>query len=268
MLINILLACEEEGMWPDAIELVLIALLPKPDGGFGPIGLLPTTPRIWMRARRQASKRWEEENKRPYLYAGKGMGANVAAWKQAALAEHAASLRHLTSYAQALLDLVKAFDKVPLWLRIREAIALKYPLRLLRLSIATYRLKRTIRIGKVISKDVFARCGITAGSGFATTEMRLVMIRAVDRALTFHRTITPTLFVDDLAAEVCGPAHVIKEELGGFIEKIAEFVAETGQELSPTKSLCTASSDELGKALCKRWERSGINIHFRKKVKA
>ena len=106
------------------------------------------------------------------------------------------------------------------------------------------------------------------GRGFATTEMRLVMIRAVDRALTFHRTITPTLFVDDLAAEVCGPAHVIKEELGGFIEKIAEFVAETGQELSPTKSLCTASSDELGKALCKRWERSGINIHFRKKVKA
>ena len=68
-------------------------------------------------------------------------------------------------YVQTLLDLVKAFDKVPLWLLIREAIALGYPLRLLRLSIATYQLKRVIRVGSVISKVVMATTGITAGSG-------------------------------------------------------------------------------------------------------
>ena len=106
-------------------------------------------------------------------------------------------------YVQTLLDLVKAFDKVPLWLLIREAIALGYPLRLLRLSIATYQLKRVIRVGSVISKVVMAATGITAGSGFATAEMRLVMVRVIDRALTLFPTITPTLFVDDLAAEVC-----------------------------------------------------------------
>ena len=95
----------------------------------------------------------------PYLYAGRWMGADVAAWKQAAAAEHAATFRHSVDYAQALLDLVKAFDKVPLWLLIREAIALEYPLRILRLSIATYQLKRRIRIGKVFSREVPAFCG-------------------------------------------------------------------------------------------------------------
>ena len=53
-----------------------------------------------------------------------------------------------TGYAQALLDLVKAFDRVPHWLLLREAYALGYPIWMLKLSIATYRLPRVIRVGK------------------------------------------------------------------------------------------------------------------------
>ena len=55
-----------------------------------------------------------------------------------------------------MLDLVKAFDKVQQWLLLREAIALGYPLKLLRLSIATYQLKRLIRVGCVMSEMVMA----------------------------------------------------------------------------------------------------------------
>ena len=84
-------------------------------------------------------------------------------------------MRHSDEYIQTLLDLVKAFDKVPLWLLVREAVALGYPLRILKLSIATYQLGRLIRIGSVVSKMVMALTGITAGSGFATSEMRLVL---------------------------------------------------------------------------------------------
>ena len=85
----------------------------------------------------------------------------------------------------------------------REAVALGYPLKLLRLSIATYQLRRVIRVGNVASKVVWPLTGITAGSGFATTEMRLAMIRVIDRALTLHPAVTPTLLVDDLAAAIC-----------------------------------------------------------------
>ena len=114
-------------------------------------------------------------------------------------------MKHSVEYVQTLLDLVKAFDKVPLWLLVREAVALGYPLKLLRLSIATHQLKRVIRLCSVVSKMVMAVTGITAGSGFATTEMRLVMIRVIDRALALFPTISPTLFVDDRAAAVCAP---------------------------------------------------------------
>ena len=196
----ILMECESTGCWSAGVGLVLIALLEKSEGGFRPVGLLPTKPRLWMRARRILAKQWEEKHKRPWLYAGKGKGANVAAWIQAATAERAAALRPSVEYAQALLDLVKAFAMVPLWLLVNDAIALGYPLKILRLSIATYLLERVIRIGSVISKIVWAFRGITDGSGFATTDMRLIMLRTVDKSCRLYPLIEPTLFVDDLAA--------------------------------------------------------------------
>ena len=129
------------------------------------------------------------------------MGADGAAWKQAARAELATTMTESAVYAQALLDLVKAFDRVPLWLLIREARIMGYPLKLLRLSIAVYKMARAIRIGTVVSFQVWGLRGITAGSGFATTEMRLVMVRVVDRALRLHPAVFPTLFVRRLG---CG----------------------------------------------------------------
>ena len=147
-------------------------------------------------------------------------------------------------------------------------MALAYPLKLFRLSIATYQLMRVIRIGKVVSKVVYAITGITAGSGFATTELRLVMIRVIDRALTLYPTITPTLFVDDLAATVCAPVKHVVKQLGGFIEYVADFISETKQALSITKSVVDASSKAVGEELVTRWKKKGIIIHYQQRVKA
>ena len=181
----------------------------------------------------------------------------MAAFIQAAAAERAAALRPAVEYAQALLDLVKAFDRVPLWLLVQEAVALGYPLRILRLSIATYRLERVIRIGKVISKGVTAARGITAGSGVATTEMRIIMIRIVDKACRLFPMVSPTLFVDDLAADVTAPEKHVVQQLGGFIETVADFIHRTGQELSKTKSLVTAYDHEAWGGALQAVEASG-----------
>ena len=37
---------EKHGRWQEAVEMVVIVLLPKPDGGFRPIGLLPWMVRV------------------------------------------------------------------------------------------------------------------------------------------------------------------------------------------------------------------------------
>ena len=113
-----------------------------------------------------------------------------------------------------------------------------------------------------------ATTGITAGLGFATTEMRLVMVRVIDRALKLFPTLTPTLFVDYLAAEVCAPAKHAISQMGGFIEYVAEFITDTKQALSTTKSNVTASSKWVGDALVERWKKKGIQIHFKHRVKA
>ena len=53
--IALLLKCERSGIWPVQVGIVVVVLLPKPDGGFHPIGLLPHLPRVWMRVRRDVA---------------------------------------------------------------------------------------------------------------------------------------------------------------------------------------------------------------------
>ena len=126
-LVRILFVAEAHGRWPAAMELVIIALIPKSDGGRRPIGLLPWLPRIWARVRRTVARQWEEANSRDYLFAGVGKGADIAAWKQAFRAEASVQVQG-GCYLQVLLDLVKAFDRVPYHVLVREAVALGFPL--------------------------------------------------------------------------------------------------------------------------------------------
>ena len=73
-LAEVLYHCETTGEWPRPIGVVVIALLPKSDGGLRPIGLIPFLVRFWTRARRAVAMKWEKENQHPFLYAGKGVG--------------------------------------------------------------------------------------------------------------------------------------------------------------------------------------------------
>ena len=78
------------GEWGEALNLVLIVLLTKSDGGLRPIGLFPTVIRVWMRARVAQARAWEAANASKHLYGSTGMGAQRAAWVEAFCAEAAA----------------------------------------------------------------------------------------------------------------------------------------------------------------------------------
>ena len=58
-----------------------------------------------MRARKIFATTWARVYDRSWIYAGTGEGADIAAWKQAARAELAATGKWRAGYAQALLDL-------------------------------------------------------------------------------------------------------------------------------------------------------------------
>ena len=242
-LLRLLFLCEATGTWPTWSTAVIVALLPKSSAGLRPIGLFPWLPKIWMKIRRQEAIRWELANDRPYLYAGPGKGANVATWTQAARAEHAASTALPLSYGMSLLDLVKAFDSVPWHVLVREGRRLGYNLWILRLSIAAYRAPRLIRIDGIVSKPVTPHRSLAAGSGLATTEMRLIMIHIVDAALKVAPHANPTLYVDDLSVEVVGTDKFVLKHLGTFTRSACEGIADNLMAVSDTKSLCIASND-------------------------
>ena len=164
-----------------------------------------------------------------------------------------------------LLDLVKAFERIPYRVLMREASRLQYPLRMIRLAIATYRLPRVIRVGTAYSDLVVAIRGIVAGSGLATTEMRIVMINIVDAALAQHPTVTPTLFVDDLSSEKDGDDEHIVRELGGFNDVVARRIHDDGMEVSQAKSVVSASSPSLGAAMVVNLMPHGIRHTLRVK---
>ena len=86
----------------------------------------------------------------PELYGGRGMGAQRAAWLAAFSAEAAAASG--ADHAAALLDLVKAFEMIPHCLLVRAARKHGFSLKVLRLSLAAYRIARTIGVDGVFSE--------------------------------------------------------------------------------------------------------------------
>ena len=59
-------------------------------------------------------------------------------------------------YTQGLMGLVKAYERIPHWILLREAIKQGYAIWLLKLSVANYRLLMVIRVDQVVSLVILA----------------------------------------------------------------------------------------------------------------
>ena len=110
--------------------------------------------------------------------------------------EHASSCQ--LASAASLIDLVKAFERVPHQQLIAEGLHWEYPTAILRLTIAAYRLGRRISVNGIVSSIVYALRGITAGSVSATTELRLLLLRALDGIVAAFPSVPLHVYVDDM----------------------------------------------------------------------
>ena len=136
------------------------------------------------------------------------MGAQKAAFQIAFIAEAAAI--NDDEFGAGLLDLVKAFETVPHHVLVQIAIELGYPLVILRLCLASYRLKRTIGVEGMFSDTVVATRGITAGSGTAATELKLLLLPLMKLLqLQWARVLVAKVYVDDLTLIVHGKREMM-----------------------------------------------------------
>ena len=171
----------------------------------------------------------------------------VAAWKFAARAE-AARLQK-AEYAAVLLDLEKAFDRVPHHQVVAAARQWGYPMGVLRLSLESYKLRRVVGVGGVFSGDIMPKRGLAAGSTHATRELRALMIGIFDRVQRMVPSAVITVYVDDTTLEFAGTHNTVMAAAveptglacGGFEER--------GLVLSQTKNKVLASRKQLGQAI-------------------
>jgi hypothetical protein len=71
----------------------------------------------------------------------------------------------------------------------------------LHLPLDAYGMARSLGIDGAYSRLVFACCGITAGSGFATTELRILLLDVVISTMRVWPLVAITFYVDDITIE-------------------------------------------------------------------
>ena len=159
-----------------------------------------------MRTRAIVARAWEISNDVPAVFGGAGKGAQRAAWAASFAAETSALSggRQLAS----LLDLVKAFERIPHHLVADAAARLGFNLVVLRLSLASYRLARAIGVDGTFSVLLIATRGITAGSGFATLELRILLHEAIVISTRRWPLLQLYVYVDDLTIAAAGTSEL------------------------------------------------------------
>ena len=85
--------------------------------------------------------------------------------------------------------------------------------------------------------------GIFAGSGAATAEVRLLMADVIDKAYAVFPSIEPTVFVDDVSAEMAAyDSTAVERQLAGFLQSVCSRLTADGLEISASKSVVSAST--------------------------
>ena len=148
-------------------------------------------------------------------------------------------------YAAVLLDLVKAFERVPRDIPVRIAASLGYNLYLVRASLAAYRLSRTLQVEGACSKTVVAVRGVTAGAGHAVIELRVLLSDIWDRVHRLVRHVDLTVYVDDTGLEASGTHKLILSVLARAAQVVADGLRDVRMELSDTKCVVLVSTRGL-----------------------
>ena len=126
---------------------------------------------------------------------------------------------------------------------------------MIRLSIAAYHLVRAIGVDGTFSRLILATCSITAGSVFAATEFRAILLDVYASTVTLYAIICFSLYVDDgsfACADYESDAVAIVAAATDHVAKqLEDFQTGLGLTVSTTESVAVASIISLACLLSK-----------------
>ena len=125
---------EVNGQWPTVERAVIVALIPKTDGGLRPIALFRTAYRIYAKAQARSVRKWAAALPDAQCNNSKGRWVGDYTWRAQVRAVTQSHKHHI----EFLMYVKKAFEHVRRSSVAREAMLQDYPMIPLMASMASY----------------------------------------------------------------------------------------------------------------------------------
>ena len=239
---------------PSLVRLLKVVLLPKPDGGDRPIGLFASVIRVWAKFLfAQHVGPWQARNARPYFFGEQGKTCEDAVWLHSALAEYAQYSGK--SYAAALLDLTKAYEKVDHKVLAEAAARYGFPLRVLKIALMFYRMSRVVIVEGLATSPVFTAQTIVAGCSFATVLLRLMLLPILDSVAANWPSAKMAVVVDDITIAGMGKQEEVASTVSGAVSEAIVGLEKAKLEVSDDKSVLMSNVDVVRNAIASRVKR-------------
>ncbi len=248
----VLAAVEVSGIWPRQISLVVATLLPKPAGGYRPIGLAPAVYRLWSKARRTTADEWEQRHRRSFFAACSGNGPLDALWRMTA--RHEAGIAEGEVAASVTEDLQSFFENIDRDHLLAEAAALGFPLPIVRAALAAYSSARMLSMGGRMGREMYPTIGVVAGCSLAMVLTKIYCLRALEE---YAREAPPGVkldtFVDDFTLSMIGKPNAVVEGMLEAHSRLREVVENTLRcRFAPGKTAVTATTRQLASTIARR----------------
>ncbi len=242
----ILEASELIGYLPRQARLVVTPLLEKPKGGFRPIAVYVSLYRLWAKARRDIAAEWETSNARSFFSSTKGNGPLDTTWRQGVRQETKVSSGGAS--ACIMWDLETFYESVDRERLLQRAIATKFPLPALRLSLSMYSAPRVLSMEGRITREVWPKRGVGAGCGLANSYIKVYTITPLDElVMKLPSTATVDVHIDDFVIEVVADDEDTAARDMAIAQRLVREMIEKelGATISIPKASLVASSKRL-----------------------
>ena len=262
---------EQKCRWPSQLTTALIHLIPKESGGRRPIAIIASLIRIWIKCRKPEVTEWKAQQVCDYDWMGKGKGAERAVWAQSVIEE--AQRQRGRHTASMLLDLAKAYERVPLGRVWSRGLQRGFPRRLLALGLETCAFARRLVYRNAVSQAAETLTALLAGMGMAGDMLFLVLSEPIEEILNAYTNVHVCLVADDIKVMVDDKdVNKVAVKLDHITGELCERLeGDMGMKVSRDegqkkgKTVAIASSRVVGKAIEKRMKRRGIGLQSKVK---
>ncbi|CAK0869555.1 unnamed protein product, partial [Prorocentrum cordatum] len=249
-LLDVMREVERALRWPIHMGTVLFFITPKTFTTYRVIGFLPATMRIWEITREPYMTRWAKENQ---------MSQDCTSFGKAAEDQG----EELEATITAVLDLIKAFERVSLFVLWEAGKQLKFNTGVLAVVCSYVAMARRLIVGESVSSATGAVGAIIAGSKFSVCFLKLVIQSTVDGLVVGGPRAKWRMYVDDLCVRLRQQQQCTVHDFSDAIDACFEGFGKLGLKFSvgtQGKGAVLASTKWVRKAAAKEMNARGLPV--------